>query len=69
VWSAREGSRTPERRREHDGGSQWLAITTIAVVVPTLILAAFIACRTGSTKGLVDVGKMVAQIITAIYRR
>jgi hypothetical protein len=46
----------------------WLAISTIAVVVPTLILAAFIVHRTGSTKGLVDVGKMVAQIITAIYR-
>ena len=46
----------------------WLAITIIAVVYPAVILAAFIVHRTGSTKGLVDVGKMVAQIIRAFIR-
>ena len=64
----REGPGHPNGAVNMTDAPMWLAIITIAVVMPTLILAAFIAHRTGSTKGLVDVGEMVAQIITAIYR-
>jgi nicotinamide riboside transporter PnuC len=67
VWST--PAKVPDTRTANmTNAPMWLAIITIAVVMPTLILAAFIAHRTGSTKGLVDVGEMVAQIITAIYR-
>ncbi|WP_255363060.1 hypothetical protein [Mycobacterium sp. 1245805.9] len=39
----------------------WFAITVIAV----LMVAGYVVHRTGSTRGLVDIGKMVAEIIRA----
>jgi hypothetical protein len=46
----------------------WMAITIVSVTVATLIFAAYIVGITGSTESLVDIGRMVKEIISGFMR-
>jgi hypothetical protein len=43
----------------------WWAIAFVSVMFMAFVFGVYVVHRTGSTKGLADVGKMVADIVRA----